>query len=182
MSYRSNPTGDVVVADDDNAVASPGISWGAVLAGGVVAAAIAASLNILGAGIGAMTVDAVARDTPTASSIGMGAVIWMIVANTLALAVGGYTAARLSGTSSDTDGVLHGLAVWAVAFLVSAVLLAMPWRVPLPLLPPPPPRRLAARPPRSPARSVAPCRRCRPTPSSNGRNQPCVAPVARPRR
>lgn len=123
MSYRSNPTGNVAVADDDSGVAIPGISWGAVLAGGVVAAAIAASLNILGAGIGAMTVDAVARDTPTASSIGMGAVIWMIVANTLALAVGGYTAARLSGTNSDTDGVLHGLAVWAVAFLVSAVLL-----------------------------------------------------------
>ncbi|MES2710363.1 MAG: hypothetical protein V4653_02170 [Pseudomonadota bacterium] len=47
----------------------------------------------------------------------------MVIANTIALAVGGYTAARLSGTTSDTDGVLHGLAVWAVAFLVSAVLL-----------------------------------------------------------
>jgi len=123
MSYKSVPPGDVLAADDVRDVPIPGISWGAVLAGGVVAAAIAAALNILGAGFGAMSVDAVARDTPAASSLGLTAAIWLVVANTLALAVGGYTAARLSGTSSDTDGVLHGLAVWAVAFLVSAVLL-----------------------------------------------------------
>jgi hypothetical protein len=55
--------------------------------------------------------------------MGIGAAIWLVVANTLALAAGGYTAARLSGTSDDTDGVLHGLAVWAIAFLVSAVLI-----------------------------------------------------------
>jgi hypothetical protein len=123
MSYKSSSSGDLAVDDVDDAIAVPGISWGAVLAGGVIAAAIAASLNILGAGVAAMTVDAVARDTPAASSLGMGAAIWMVVANTIALVVGGYTAARLSGTTSDTDGVLHGLAVWAVAFLVSAVLL-----------------------------------------------------------
>jgi hypothetical protein len=99
------------------------ISWGAVLAGGIVAAAIAAMLNILGAAIGATTVDAVGRASPGAASFGIGAAIWLVVANTIALAVGGYTAARLSGTSDDTDGVLHGLAVWAIAFLVSAVLL-----------------------------------------------------------
>jgi hypothetical protein len=32
-------------------------------------------------------------------------------------------AARLSGTADGTDSVLHGLGVWAVTFLVSAVLL-----------------------------------------------------------
>lgn len=101
----------------------PRISWGAVLAGGIVAAAIAATLNILGAAIGATAVDAVGRATPGASSLGIGAAVWLVAANTIALAVGGYTAARLSGTSDDTDGVLHGLAVWAIAFLVSAALL-----------------------------------------------------------
>ncbi len=98
------------------------ISWGAVLAGGVIAAAIAATLNILGAAIGATTVDAVARATPGAASLGLSAVAWLVVANTIALAVGGYTAARLSGSADATDGALHGLAVWAIAFLVSAVL------------------------------------------------------------
>jgi hypothetical protein len=37
--------------------------------------------------------------------------------------VGGYAAARLSGTFDETDAILHGLGVWAAGFLVSAVLL-----------------------------------------------------------
>jgi hypothetical protein len=94
-----------------------------VLAGGIVAAALAAMLNILGAAIGATTVDAVGRASPGAASFGIGAAIWLVVANTIALAVGGYTAARLSGTSDDTDSVLHGLAVWAITFLISVALL-----------------------------------------------------------
>lgn len=99
------------------------ISWGAVLAGGVIAAAIAATLNIVGVAIGATTVDTVGRATPNATSLGVGAVLWMVIANTLALGVGGYTAARLSGSADGMDGALHGLAVWAIAFLVSATLL-----------------------------------------------------------
>jgi hypothetical protein len=82
----------------------PRISWDAVLAGGIVAAAIAATLNILGAAIGAATVDAVGRATPGAFSLGIVAAVWLVTANTIALAAGGYTAARLSGTSDDTDG------------------------------------------------------------------------------
>jgi hypothetical protein len=116
--------GQAAVALPEGGPALPSrISWGAVLAGGVIAAAIAATLNILGAAIGATTVDAVGRATPGAASLGIGAVVWLVVANTLALTVGGYTAARLSGSADGTDGVLHGLAVWAIAFLVSATLL-----------------------------------------------------------
>ncbi|MFC0387594.1 hypothetical protein [Muricoccus vinaceus] len=99
------------------------ISWGAVIAGAVVALTIGLMLNALGAGIGATTVDAAARDTPSASSFGIGAAIWVLVSNLIGLAVGGYVAARLSGTSDNTDGTLHGLAVWGTTFLISAVLL-----------------------------------------------------------
>jgi hypothetical protein len=45
------------------------------------------------------------------------------VANLIGLAVGGYVAARFSGTADDTDGVLHGLSVWGIGYLLSAVLL-----------------------------------------------------------
>ncbi|WP_241671569.1 hypothetical protein [Dankookia rubra] len=101
----------------------PRISWGAVLAGGVVAVAVGTMLNILGVAIGASTVDASAGSTPGASSFGIGAGIWLLVANLIGLAVGGYVAARLSGTADSTDSVLHGLSVWAIGFLLSAVLL-----------------------------------------------------------
>ena len=43
------------------------ISWGAILAGAVVAVTIGLILNALGAGVGATTVDAAARGTPSAS-------------------------------------------------------------------------------------------------------------------
>jgi hypothetical protein len=101
----------------------PRISWGAVLAGGVVAIAVGTMLNILGAAIGATTVDATTGDTPAASSFGIATGVWLLIANTIGLAVGGYVAARLSGTADTTDSVLHGLSVWAIGFLLSAVLL-----------------------------------------------------------
>ena len=126
MTPHTDPMalGNAAVALPEGGPALPSrISWGAVVAGGVIAAAIAATLNILGAAIGATTIDAVGRTTPDAGSLGIGAIAWLVVANTIALAVGGYTAARLSGSADSTDGLLHGLAVWAVAFLVSATLL-----------------------------------------------------------
>ncbi|TPG49330.1 hypothetical protein EAH89_21685 [Roseomonas nepalensis] len=94
-----------------------------MIAGAVVALTVGLMLNSLGAGIGATTVDAAARDTPSASSFGIGAAIWVLVSNLIGLAAGGYVAARLSGTSDNTDGTLHGLAVWGTTFLISAVLL-----------------------------------------------------------
>lgn len=102
----------------------PRISWGAVFAGGVVAVAVGAMLNVLGLAIGATTIDPSAPgETPSAATLGIAGGIWLLVANLVGLAAGGYVAARLSGTADDTDGVLHGLSVWAIGFLLSAVLL-----------------------------------------------------------
>lgn len=100
----------------------PRVSWGAVFAGAVVAVAIGLMLNALGAGIGAAMVDATQRETPSASTFGIGAAIWLLISNLIGLGVGGYVAARLSGNSDDTDGKLHGMAVWATSFLISALL------------------------------------------------------------
>lgn len=128
MSAHASPTSTAPSAGRylaiDGAPALPSrISWGAILAGALLAVAIGASLNILGIAIGATTVDAAARDTPSASAFGIGAGIWLLVANLIGLAAGGHAAARLSGTADNTDSTLHGLGVWATAFLVSAVLL-----------------------------------------------------------
>ncbi|MGG5823348.1 hypothetical protein [Falsiroseomonas sp. HW251] len=102
----------------------PRISWGAVIAGGVVAVAIGALLNLLGLAVGATTIDpATPGDTPSASLLAKAGGLWLLLANLIGLGIGGWVAARLSGTSDDTDGLLHGLAVWALGFLLSAVLL-----------------------------------------------------------
>ncbi len=103
----------------------PRISWGAVLAGGLVAVAVGALLNLLGLAVGATTLDpATPGDSPSASLLAMAGGLWLLLANLIGLGMGGWVAARLSGTSDDTDGVLHGLSVWAVGFLLSAVLVA----------------------------------------------------------
>ncbi len=101
----------------------PRLSWGAVLAGGVVAVAVGTMLNVLGLAVGASAVDATQAQTPSGTTFGITAGIWLLAANLIGLAVGGYVAARLSGTADGTDGVLHGLSVWAIGFLLSAVLL-----------------------------------------------------------
>jgi len=102
----------------------PRISWGAVFSGALVAITVGAMLNVLGAAIGATVLEPAAPGaSPAASSLGIGAGVWLAVSNLIGLAVGGYVAARLSGTADGTDGILHGLSVWALSFLVSAVLL-----------------------------------------------------------
>jgi len=109
-------------ADTAPALASR-VSWGALIAGALIAVSIGTALNVLGLAVGATTVDAVAGETPTAGSIGIGAGIWLLVANLIGLGVGGYVAARLAGIPNSTDAALHGLGVWAIGFLISVVLL-----------------------------------------------------------
>jgi hypothetical protein len=99
------------------------ISWGAVLAGAVIVIAVHLSLSLLGLGIGLSTIDPAAGDTPGATSFGLGAGIWWVVSNLIALIIGGYVAARLSGMPLRGDGIIHGLLTWAVTLLVTIYLL-----------------------------------------------------------
>ena len=99
------------------------ISWGAVLAGAVFVIAVQVSLSLLGLGIGLSTVDPAAGDVPQATSFGLGAGIWWVVSNLIALVIGGYVAARLSGMPLRGDGIIHGLLTWAVTLLITIYLL-----------------------------------------------------------
>lgn len=99
------------------------ISWGAVLAGAVIAIAIHLILSLLGVGIGLSTVDPGAGGTPAASNLGIGAGIWWVLSNLVALVIGGYIAAHLSGVRGRGDGIIHGVLTWAVTLLVTIWLL-----------------------------------------------------------
>ncbi|PWS34980.1 hypothetical protein DFH01_21850 [Falsiroseomonas bella] len=123
----------VATADHDGVVAvarpegapslAPRVSWGAVFAGGVAAVGLGAMLNMLGLAIGATTLDpATPGESPAAETFALIAGGWLLLANLVALLGGGWVAARLSGTADRMDGALHGFAVWAVAFLLSFLL------------------------------------------------------------
>jgi Protein of unknown function (DUF2795) len=96
------------------------ISWGAVLAGAVVAAATWLLLSLLGAAFGLGAVS----DLQSARGVAAGAGIWTMICLALSMALGGYVASRLSGTHSHLDGELHGITMWAAAIILGVWTLA----------------------------------------------------------
>jgi ElaB/YqjD/DUF883 family membrane-anchored ribosome-binding protein len=94
------------------------MSWGAVLAGAVVALSVQLLLSLLGIGIGLATVDPAAGDTPSAASFGIATGVFYAIVTLLSLFAGGWVAGRLAGMPVRTDGLLHGLVTWSVAMLL----------------------------------------------------------------
>ena len=120
QSYRDN---DVTVYDDDR-VARPvrRISWGAVLAGTLIALMILLLINLLGLGLGLESINPATEADPLAG-VGTGLSITVIIANLLALFFGGWAAGRLAGNPRTTEGVLHGILVWGLLTLLTFWLL-----------------------------------------------------------
>ena len=100
------------------------VSWGAIVAGVVIAIVVQMVLSLLGAGIGLSTVDPLRYSSPDASSFGIGAGIWWAVSSMISLFAGGAVAAHLAGSPEKTDAMLHGLLTWGLATIVTAYLLA----------------------------------------------------------
>ncbi len=65
-----------VAAPEGAASRPPRVSWGAIMAGAVVAVTIGLMLNTLGVAVGATAMDAVGRDTPSTTTFGIGAGLW----------------------------------------------------------------------------------------------------------
>lgn len=99
------------------------VSWGAVLAGVIIALAVQLLLSLLGLGVGASTIDPMQGDTPGAQTLGIGAGIWWLVSSLIAVFAGGWVAGRLAGVPERTDGMLHGLVTWGLAMLLMLYLL-----------------------------------------------------------
>lgn len=109
---------------------SSGVSWAAVIAGAFVAAALSLTLLALGAGFGLLSVSPWSNSGVSASAVTTAALIWLIVVQILASAVGGYIAGRLrtKWAAVHTDEVYfrdtaHGFLVWAVAVVITAAFL-----------------------------------------------------------
>jgi len=111
------------MAEDAHTTMISQISWGAVLAGVVVALVTQIVLNMLGIGIGAATLDPIAAESPSASSFSIGAGIWFALSSILAALAGGYAAGRLAGIPRESTAGWHGLTAWALTTLVIFYLL-----------------------------------------------------------
>jgi hypothetical protein len=110
---------------------SSGVSWGAVIGGAFVAAALYLILLALGAGFGLSAVSPWSNVGLTASTVGALAIAWLIIIEFIASAFGGYLTGRLrtKWTLVHTDEVFfrdtaNGFLAWAVALVVSVAFLA----------------------------------------------------------
>lgn len=114
-----------------NEANSSGVSWAAVVAGAFVAASLWLILLILGTGLGLSSISPWSNLGTSASSIGKAAIVWLIITEIIASAMGGYLAGRLRTrwASIHTDEVYfrdtaHGFLVWAVGLVIIGSLLA----------------------------------------------------------
>ena len=112
-------------------VQTSGVSWAAIIAGAVVAAALGLVLLALGAGLGLASVSPWADSGVSATTFKIGAGIYLCLVAVMTSAVGGYLAARLRTrwTGLHTNEVFfrdtaHGLIAWAVGILLTTSVLA----------------------------------------------------------
>jgi hypothetical protein len=106
------------------------VSWGAVLAGAFVASATYLMLLLAGAGLGFASMSPWGEEGASAKTLGIGAIIWLVVIQIISAALGGYIAGRLRTRWVDVHSdeiyfrdTAHGFLVWAVGVVVSAFLL-----------------------------------------------------------
>ena len=111
--------------------AQSAVSWGAIAAGAVGAAALALLLIAFGAGLGLSAVSPWSDSGVSASTFKTGTGIYLVCVAVMSSAVGGYLAARLRtkwvGVHSHEvffRDTAHGFIAWAFATLLSATALS----------------------------------------------------------
>lgn len=95
------------------------VSWGSIFAGVMTVLAVSVLISILFTSIGLFKFDPLSDD-PTAgvgTTFGIGTAISLLIS----FIIGGFVAGKLAGT----DGVLHGLTVWATTTVFAVILMVM---------------------------------------------------------
>src|ERR1700730_3851115 len=95
------------------------VSWGAIVAGAVLAMAVYLVLTLLGGAIGLTVSDNVRTD-----SLKTGGAIWAILATAIALFVGGWVTTQCTMGENKTEAVVHGVIMWGVVLAMLLWLMA----------------------------------------------------------
>ena len=107
-----------------------GISWSGVIAGALTAVAVTAIIVALGSGIG-FSLASPFSSSPSSSTLTILGAVWLVFAQGVGFATGGYMAGRLranpgrwhTGEVKFRDAA-NGLVVWAIGVVLSMLLLA----------------------------------------------------------
>ena len=105
------------------------VDWGAILAGGVIAAAVSTLMTAFGAAIGLTASSPYEGSGISAKALGIASALWILWVAISSFMIGGYVAGRLrrrvhdtSEHESDVRDGSHGLVVWALGTLMIAYL------------------------------------------------------------
>lgn len=131
MTSAVRPREDLGPIPVRNEAATSGVSWTAVIAGAFVSAALSLSLLALGTGIGLSAASPWSNAGFSAVGVGRGAIVWLILIQIVASAMGGYLAGRLrtKWVELHTHEVYfrdtaHGFLVWAASLVITTAFLA----------------------------------------------------------
>ncbi|HWK95996.1 MAG TPA: hypothetical protein VNR39_11285 [Pseudolabrys sp.] len=118
---------DIIAAPED---AGPAISWQAIIAGAVTAAAITLILVAFGVGVGFSVISPWGGQGVSATTFTIGGGIFLIVVAMLSSTIGGYVAGRLRPQWATVHSheryfrdSAHGLVTWAVSTIAVATIL-----------------------------------------------------------
>lgn len=127
---HEDPSTLPMAASDRSPKSASAVSWAAIVAGAVGAAALSLILLVLGVGLGMATMSPWAPSTIGATELGVSSIVWLTVTSILASMLGGYLAGRLRTRWANTQpdevyfrDTAHGFLTWALATLLTAGLL-----------------------------------------------------------
>ena len=128
-AYRSEES--VMLATTGPAASSSYIDWPAIFAGTLLATAVSFVLNTFGAAIGLSVVSPFDRDGVGGTGMLIAVALWVMWVTVSSFMAGAYVAGRMrrraldaSEHESDVRDGVHGLTVWALGILISAVVFA----------------------------------------------------------
>ena len=119
---------NVLVTEAPSASGASAVSWAAVFAGAVTAAALSLIMFILGIGLGLGAVSPWSGEGVSGTALGVSTILWITATSLVASAAGGYIAGRLrtrwTGVHSDEvyfRDTAHGFLAWGLATLLTAI-------------------------------------------------------------
>ena len=118
-----------VVSTED--VIRSAVSWAAIIAGAVAATATTVILLVLGTGVGLSIISPWYRAGASAATVGVSAVVWLVVVQWISSGLGGFLAGRLrtKWVGVHTHEVFfrdtaHGFLAWSLATVAGALVFA----------------------------------------------------------
>lgn len=97
------------------------VSWGALLAGSVIAIACSTVLTFFFAAVGLSLSDADVRS----DALGIGAIVAAIVTIIISLFVGGWVTSQLTAGETRNEAIIYGILTWAVVTAFSLGMVGM---------------------------------------------------------